>query len=136
MLLVVDANILISALISRGFTLELFFSEKLELLAPDFIFEEIKENKDEILQKSGLAENELELFLSLIITRVEIVPFEDFKGSFKKAKEISPDPDDVQYFALALIRDCGIWSNEERLTRQSLVKIWKIEDVAKFVLRK
>ena len=52
---VVDANIVISALVKRGYTLELMFSEDLRMFAPEFLIEELLEHKDEILLKSGLS---------------------------------------------------------------------------------
>jgi predicted nucleic acid-binding protein len=48
-----------------------------------------------------------------------------------KAKKISPDIDDIDFFALALKLGCGIWSNEERLKRQSAVKVLTTEELLK-----
>ncbi|MBI2084046.1 MAG: DNA-binding protein [Candidatus Aenigmarchaeota archaeon] len=133
MLLVADANIFVSALISRGFTLDLFFSDKLQPIVPDWIFGEIEEHKYEILEKSGLSEDEFNLFISLLITRVEIEPAEDFKEWLSKAEKISPDPDDVQYFALALKYNCPIWSNDPDFKQQSVVEALTTEDVVKLL---
>lgn len=38
--------------------------------------------------------------------------------------KISPDKDDVDYFALALKLDIGIWSNDKLLKGQSVVKVF------------
>jgi len=133
MLLVVDANVFTSALIARGFTLDLFFSDKLQLLVPDWIFTEIGEHKDEILEKAGISEEELALFINLLIIRVELTPAEDLREWLNKAKEISPDPDDAPYFALALKFNCGIWSNDAELKEQSVVSVLTTEDVKKLV---
>ena len=44
--LVIDANILMSALISnQGRTFDLIFDERLRLFSPEFLFEEIKKHK-------------------------------------------------------------------------------------------
>ena len=123
MLLVVDANIFTSALVAREFTLDLFFSDKLQFIVPDWIFAEIDEHKDEILQKAKISEDELELFLGLLITRVEIAHAEEVKEWLAEAEKSSPDPDDVQYFALALKYNCAIWSNDSRLKGQNVIKI-------------
>jgi len=67
MLLVVDANVVFSALIREGVTLRLFefnsIFEIFELFAPEFIWEEIEEYKDKIIKKSKLSEEELERVL-------------------------------------------------------------------------
>ncbi len=133
MLLVVDATIFTSGLVARGFTLELFFSDKLQLIVPDWIFAEIEEHKEEILKRSGLSEDEFNLFINLLITRVDIVPAEEFKEYLSKAEKISPDPDDVQYFALALKHNCPVWSNDQDFKQQSVVKALTTEDVAKLL---
>jgi len=129
MLLVTDANVFMSALIARERTLDLFFSEKLQLIAPDFIFTEINEHKEEILKKSGLSKEDFELFISLLATRIEIVLAEEFRSHLEEASKISPDSDDVVYFALALKFDCSIWSNDKRLKEQTTVKILTTEEL-------
>ncbi len=50
--LIIDANILMSALISNyGKNFDLIFNERLSLFAPEFLFEEIKKHKGEIIEK-------------------------------------------------------------------------------------
>ena len=44
---VVDANIVISALIKRSYTLELMFNDDLRLFSPEFLIEEISEHKED-----------------------------------------------------------------------------------------
>jgi len=41
----------------------------------------------------------------------------------KEAKSISPDPDDSDFFALALKLNCPIWSEEKKLKKQLEVKV-------------
>ncbi len=40
-----------------------------------------------------------------------------------QAKSICPDPDDIQYFALALKLGCPIWSNDKALKEQNTVEV-------------
>lgn len=129
MLLVVDANIVISALIARASTLELLFSKEIELVAPDLLFTEVDKYKNLILTKSGLAEEEVNTLMVSIMSKIRIMEFFSFEGFFEKAKEISPDPEDIQYFALALKLDAAIWSNEKRLKKQSAIKVFSTEDL-------
>lgn len=131
MLLVVDATIFTSALIARGFTLELFFSDKLQLVVPDWIFAEIEEHKDEIVRQAGISEDEFRLFINLLITRVNIVTAEEVKEWWDKAKELTSDPDDVQYFAVALKYNCPVWTNDPDFSMQSEVKVLSTADVVK-----
>jgi len=72
--IVVDANILMSALVTtKGFTYDLIFNDKIRLFTPEYLLEEFEEHKDEILEKSGLTEEELNLFLSLISARIDFI---------------------------------------------------------------
>jgi len=79
--LVVDANILISSLISsHGKTFELMLNDNFSLIAPEFIFEEVEKYKEDILKKSNLSEDEFNLFLSIISSRINIIPYEELKS--------------------------------------------------------
>ncbi|MFH1256266.1 MAG: PIN domain-containing protein [Candidatus Diapherotrites archaeon] len=134
--LVVDANIAISALISdKGRTKELLFASNLKLYAPEFLLEEIREHEEEICKKAGLSKMELALALLVISSRIEFIPFAEFKQNIVKAKAICPDKDDVLYFALAIKYDCQLWSNDKKLQEQKEVKILSTQMVAKKVQR-
>ncbi|MBI5332429.1 MAG: hypothetical protein HZB65_02565 [Candidatus Aenigmarchaeota archaeon] len=50
--LVVDANILFSALIKDSFAHNLLFNERFHLFTPDYIFSEFEKHKEEILKKT------------------------------------------------------------------------------------
>ena len=119
--LVVDANVVMSALISSlGKTAELIFSDKLKLYAPEFLLEEVNKHRGEISDKSGLSSEEINILLSLISLNIEFAPSSEFKEFEKEASKICPDPDDIEYFALALKLSCFLWSNDKRLKQGSL----------------
>jgi len=124
MKLVIDANIIISALISfAGKTADLLFSDKFELITPEFLLEEIEKHKPEILHKSGLSEVEFDLALSIITSKITFIHSSEFEFFVPKAKLTSPDPNDAEYFALALKYKCPIWSNDKKIKNQDLVEV-------------
>lgn len=128
--LVVDANIIISAVIStESKTCDLLFSDEIILFAPEFLQEEFEKHKQEILLKSGLPEIDFDLALSLIFSRIRFIPFPEFKSFINQAKEICPDPNDTEYFAVALKLGCPIWSNDKELKSQDAVKIYSTRDL-------
>lgn len=53
---------------------------------------------------------------------IKFVPLSEYKEYLSKAKEISPDPNDVDIFALALKLNCPIWSNDKELKKQNVIK--------------
>lgn len=135
MLIVADANVLISSVIAKGFTLDLLFSDKLEVVVPDWIFSEIDEHKEEILEISGISQDEFELFLGIIKACIEIVESSELKDFMERADKISVDPDDVQYFALALKLSCPIWSNDPHFKKQSEVEVLTTKELDEFLKR-
>ncbi len=128
--LVIDANIIISSLISiESKNFDLIFNDNLKLLAPEFLMQEIEKYKKEVIEKSGLSDYEFNLFLSLIFLRIDLVSYNEFKDFIPKAKEFSPDQNDSEYFALALKLKCPIWTNDKKLKSQNNVKIYSTIDL-------
>ncbi len=130
--LVVDANVLFAALISsQGKTRELLFREALIFYAPDFIFEEIEKYSDTIIKKSGLTKEGLDLVLTILSSRIKIVSYDEFSKYIPKAEKICPDPNDVEYFAVALMKEISVWSNDQLLKEQSEIKVYSTTDLLK-----
>lgn len=123
MLLVVDANVLFSALIAGDKTSDLIFSDWLRLITPEYLFTELEEHEKEIKEKSKLSKEDFTNFLDLIESRIDVIPKEKFEKFLPKANQISPDPDDTEYFALALKFDTTIWTDDKRLKKQNQVEI-------------
>ena len=106
--LVVDANIIMSAMIStEGRTCDLMFNDRISMFAPEYLMGEFEKHKDEILSKSGLSEEDFDVFLSIISSRIQFVPFSEFATFVSEAKQFTPDPNDTEYFALALKLKCS-----------------------------
>lgn len=122
MKLIVDANILFSALIKDGLTAELLISDKLQLFAPEFLFTEYTKYKDLILRKTHRNEEEFNNFLEILKDQIFIVPKKEIMPFMDEADKISPDPKDTVYFALAIALKSNIWSNDKKL-KQSQTKI-------------
>lgn len=132
--LIIDANILISALIAvKGKIYDLIFNDKIRLFSTEFLIEEIEKYKDEILTKSSITKDEFEIFLSLISSKIEFIPYSELKEFLLEAEKITPDINDREYFALALKLKCGIWSNDKRLKNQNKVKIYSTKDIINFL---
>ena len=133
MLLVVDANILMAALIKNSITRKLLMSEELILIAPEFLLEETEKYFGYLSEKTKLEKNLIKELLSEIIEKAEIkiFPAEEFKEKLKEAAEFSADPKDSMYFALALKEKAIIWSNDKALKKQNKVKVITTEELKK-----
>ena len=132
--MVIDANILISALISAaGKTYDLIFNERIKLFSPEFLLEEFEKHKNEILKKSGLSDSDFKLFLSLISSEIGFVSKSEFEKFISEASEITPDPDDTEYVALAMKLKCSIWSNDKRLKGQNKVRVYNTSELLELI---
>ncbi|MFH1100682.1 MAG: PIN domain-containing protein [Methanobacteriota archaeon] len=129
--LVLDANILIAALLKEGITRKLLFNDELILYTPEFIIEEFFKHITQLAKKAQTTEQSLHnLVKELIIeSTITIITKDDLRSYIKKAEAISPDPDDVMYFATALKYKCSIWSNDKRLKNQQVIRIYTTHDL-------
>jgi len=138
MRLVLDTNILISALIRESITRKILVMSGIEFLVPEFTFEEINKHKNEILKKSKLKTSQFDLLMATLKENLMIIPKYEIRR-IKEAKEIMDniDPNDTIFIALALstLND-GIWSDDIHFKRQNVVKVWNTEELVKFLLRK
>ncbi len=136
MRLIVDANVVFSALIAYNQKIiDLFFSKDIELFGPETLLKEIEEHKEEILEKTGYTDQDFEVILSLLYSRIELVPFSIFEKELSTAKELCPDPDDIEYFAAALYLDCPVWSNDKKLKEQKRIKVISSHELLSIVKR-
>ncbi len=134
MLFVVDANVVIAALISpSSHTNDLLFSPKIECVAPEFIEEEIKKYFSLIVSKSGIPAEDVLINMQLLFSRIRILSSSEYESLREKATRISPDPKDVEYIAVALAFNCPLWSNDKRLKSQESVRVFSTSELLLFL---
>ncbi len=132
MKLIVDANVLFSALIKKGLTAELLISDKLQLFAPEFLFTEFAKYEELILRKTHRNEEEFNNFLEILKEQIYIVPKKDIIPFMDEADKISPDPKDTIYLALAIALKSNIWSNDKKLKQgQTKINVFSTEELLK-----
>ena len=123
---VLDTNILFSALIRDSTTRKLILEYEGIFLFPEYIFEEAEKHKEEILKKSEMGVNEFNKLLALILKKIIIVPSEVLEPYRQEAYELMNDIDvnDVLFVACALAyKGSVIWSNDSHLKKQSRIKV-------------
>ena len=126
MKIVIDSNILFSALIKDSITRRIILDYENQFLFPSYIFEEMEIHKTELLTKSKMKEKDFEELLSLLLRKVIIIPNEVLLHYKKEAYQIIKDidPDDVTFIACALaFNDSVIWSDDKKLKQQSKIRI-------------
>ena len=131
MKLVIDANVVISALIADSKTRELIVALEPDLLTPAFVHEEIKNYEDLIVEKSGMNPDRVAQFVELLFQYIEVVSAEDLYPAINSADEAigDTDPDDVLYLACAIACDAALWSDDSDFDEQDLVETYSTSDV-------
>ncbi len=116
MKIVLDSNILFSALIS-GKELYVDIFKSAECYVPDFIFTELSKYQEEIIKKTKL-EEEFTSFAKELFSAVTVIPrLAVSQESYGKALVLCNDidPKDTAYVALSIELDIPLWSNDKKL---------------------
>jgi len=79
MKLVVDANVCISAHIADSKTRELIVTLEPDLLTPKFVYDEIENYTELIVEKSGMRPDRVAQFVDLLFQYIEVVPGDEFE---------------------------------------------------------
>lgn len=136
MKLVIDTNIVISCLLKDSITRKILLLSGFEFYLPEYSLDEIVNHRKEILNRSGLSKEELDILLSILLTYIDIIDEEKIKNHFDEAKRIigSIDLTDVPFIALCLaVPNDGIWTNDIHFEQQKQIKVWKTYELAKIV---
>ncbi len=135
MKLIVDSNILFSALIRDSTTRRIILHIDAELISVAFFEKEMLKHKKMLLQKSSLNEIEFDLLLEKLKSKIVFLDDKIITAKFEEAYEIMKkiDPQDSPFLAAALATNSDIWSDDNHFGKQHRVKIWKTKGLVKFV---
>lgn len=136
MLLVIDANVVISSLINKGTTFTVFkynaSIKHCEFIAPEFLLSEI--NMEKIQSLTKLSKEDIEKTFSLITEQIEFIPFSKFSDKLPAAMNINFK--DSPYLALALTYKCPIFSGDKGLKRQTKVEVFSPRELLDLLINK
>jgi putative PIN family toxin of toxin-antitoxin system len=138
MIVILDTNIIISALIRDSATRRIIIESSLHLVYPEPAFEELLKHKDLILKKSGYTNETFDKVFNKLFEYITIIPPEIIKPTYSRASHIMKqiDPNDSIILATALaFKGSAIWSNDKDFKRQKLVRILVTEDLLKLFER-
>ena len=71
--------------------------------------------------------------LSLVTSKIRIVPAAVYQHRLADAERLSPDPADAPYLALALHLGLPLWSNDSALRKQMAVPIYSTQKLIEFL---
>lgn len=132
MRLVIDANVLISALARDSAVRAALRVAEDEIHAPSYVLVELRAHRPEIRQKSGLSPSSYDGLLDDLLERIYVVRREDLVSRLPAAARAmrAIDPNDTPYVAAALVVDGTVVSNDRAFERQRAVPhMWTSEFV-------
>ena len=133
MKLVVDTNVLLSALVKNSTTRSLLLNPNHDFYIPEFALDEVEKYLSVISSKSGLSASEIKILFDTLANKLEGRPSErvhDHVWPGRSGAEEYRRKGCRPFLALALNLECdAIWSNDKHLKRQKLVKVWSTLEV-------
>ena len=132
MIIIVDTNILISALIKNAQTRKIMVTANEHFVLPEIALEEVRDHEATILKKSGLSKEEYNHLLTRLLNYVELIPIEKLKTHLQKACRIMEkiDIDDAAFIAAALAyTDAIIWSDDKHFKKQQQIKVFNTQEM-------
>lgn len=137
MLLVVDANVVFSALVNKGETYQVFErnsrQKKFSFIAPEYMFLEIELKTAKLLSITALTANEVSDAYLFIRKQIEMISFSEFSDTLAEAQKRNYD--DAPYIALALKRRCAIFSGDKQLKQQAKIPIYSPRELLTILSR-
>jgi predicted nucleic acid-binding protein len=135
MKLVLDSNIIFSALIKKSITRNIILSDAFDLNAPEYIFSEITKHKELLLRKSKLEKRDFDALLLLLQKHVHLISNEKYDEKTTIAEDILEEIDitDSPFLALALALNCSIWSNDGHFKQQNMVRVYTTKELTETI---
>ena len=118
--IVVDANILFSALLKKGNPyIKVLMNANCKFFGPTFVFIELFKHKEKIQKYSSLSEEELLELLGIVLDQIEFISLKEIdKRILKQSYELAIiDPLDAPFVALSLFLDAKLWTGDKKLCR-------------------
>ena len=132
--IVIDTNILISALIKNSIVRKIIFESGWTFYYPLVSLEEIEKYRFLILEKSGLSTDDYKQLFGILQKYLSFVNVFTYESYLVQAQDCIKhiDEKDVVFVALALsLKNDGIWTEDRDFERQDRVKVWKTVDILK-----
>jgi len=121
MTIIVDTNILFSAMLARESRLrKILLAQNHHFYAPNFTFLELFKHKEKLLRHTKANETEVYEFLGQLLSNINfvaetLISSECFKKAYALCSTI--DPADTPFVALAIQMEAKLWSGDLKLLK-------------------
>ena len=120
-----------SALLRDGATRHLLLSSRLDLHAPETLWDELERNRPYLLGKSGATDAAYQLLFDLLRSKIKSVPVEVLRENLADAlaRLDSKAASDAPYLAAAIAINGTLWTHDKRFSRSARVPAVVTRDV-------
>ena len=136
---VLDYNVVFSALYNRGVAYKLFMlnhvTRDVQFLVPGYFWEEVERKKDRLSRLTRLTGEDFEFILRIIKSQTITMPEHVVKTGIEEALSLSPDPKDVPYVALALALSLPLVTGDLKLKNaiKDRIVVYSPSELLKFM---
>lgn len=129
--IVVDANILMAALLQDGLTRRLLLHPGLELYTPTTVWDEVRRNAPELIRRSRLPGTTFEALVQVLQGRLVDVEIPLLLANLAEAeRRLGTKLElDAPYVAACLAVDASLWTHDKLLTKRAGVPILLTADI-------
>ena len=132
MKIILDVNVILSALIRDSTIRKIILNSEFDFYFPEPSLHKIRKYQSYTLEKSGLSEEEYNKVMAILFKYIRLVPTGEIEKHWGEAKKIIEqiDPEDVVFIAAALsITSSVIWSDDRHFEKQDKVKVLKTKEI-------
>ena len=140
MKIVVDLNIIISALIKKSLSRDIIFKPFLEFYFPETAFYKILKYKSYIIEKSKISDNSFFILIIRLFSYITLISRNRLLEYREQAKRIMDniDEDDTLFIAAAMSlgEEAVIWSDDKDFEKQKEIKVLKTMEIINYLNNK
>ena len=131
--IILDTNVIISALIKSGITREIILKDSFEFLTPAYTLTEIYRYKKLICKKSKISFKEFDELVNKLFRYIRVLNPASYFSYLKKASKLIDDVDDISFIATALALNCSIWSDDKHFQKQKEIKVFTTKQIKELI---
>ncbi|MFH0971621.1 MAG: PIN domain-containing protein [Candidatus Micrarchaeota archaeon] len=130
MRIIVDANVLFSALLKDSLTRKIWFNSELMLYSTKFMLVELSKYKPYLLKKYAGEEEDFNNLTIKLLSKIKFIDDSKLVPFLPAAESLISDEKDQLYIALALKEGTPIWSNDLGFKQQRRIRVFSTLELA------
>src|SRR3989344_7541276 len=130
MKIIIDVNVILSALIKDSMERKILIYSGLDFYFPKSSLDKINKYRDYVLKKSKLSLKEYDLLLTTLLGYVNLLDDDEILKKWNEARKIFGhiDPEDMIFIAAALSIGAAILSDDNDFDRQDEIRVFKTKE--------